>query len=104
MPPIFARRAISSERVIEPSYLDDLRASYYRLWASYTEVPIYVLDTQEINYVDSAQDRQAILRMIRGWLDGQPVSGSPASLHSEREVQLTLFSPGAPLEHQLQEH
>ena len=99
-----ARRAISAEQVIEPAYLDGLRDGYHRLWSGYTEAPVYVVDTQEINYVDSDQDQLMILRMIRGWLEGQPVPGAPASLQSEREVQPSLFGPGTPLEHSPREH
>jgi deoxyadenosine/deoxycytidine kinase len=88
-----ARRAIDAEQVIEADYLDALRASYHRLWASYRDAPVYVLNTAEINYVDNPSDRKAVIEMIQGWLRGQPVPGAPASLQSEREVQPSLFGP-----------
>jgi len=89
------RRAISAEQVIEPEYLDSLRDAYHRLWASYKDAPVYVLDTQGLNYVDSEEDRLVVLEMIQGWLDGRPVPGSPASVHAEREEMPNLFSSGA---------
>jgi deoxyguanosine kinase len=89
-----ARRAISAEQVIEAAYLDALRESYHRLWADYTDAPVYVLDTSQLNYVDNPEHQKAIIEMIQGWLKGQPVSGAPASLKSEREAQPSLFGAG----------
>ena len=90
-----ARRAIDAEQVIQPEYLNSLRDSYHRLWSRYTDAPVYVLDTSELNYVDNPSDREVVLGMIQGWLNGQPVPGAPASLQSEREAQPSLFGPGA---------
>ena len=90
-----SRRAIQAESVIPPSYLDSLREAYYGLWSRYRGAPVYVLNTEEINYIDSEEDREAILGMIRGWLSGQPVPGAPASIPIEREAQPGLFGPGA---------
>ena len=89
-----ARRAIDAEQVIEAEYLDALRDSYHKLWARYTDAPVYVLNTAELNYVDTPSDRKTVIEMIQGWLSGQPVPGAPASLQSEREAQPSLFGPG----------
>lgn len=88
------RRAISAEQVIEASYLDSLRESYYRLWDRYTDAPVYVLDTQNLNYVDNEEDQKTVLEMIRGWLNGKPAPGAPASYVREREAQPSLFGTG----------
>jgi len=85
------RRAIDAEQVIEPGYLDSLRDRYYALWERYTEAPVYVLDTSDLNYVDDTDHRDHMLAMIRGWLDGQPLPGSPAAFHDRRQGQLDLF-------------
>lgn len=85
------RRAIQAEQVIEAAYLDSLRQRYLDLWAAYDEAPVYVVDTSQLNYVDDIDDRRRMLEMIRGWLDGQPVPGSPAPYGSESPGQLPLF-------------
>ena len=89
------RRAISAEQVIAAEYLDSLRAAYYRLWDRYVDAPVYVLNTQHLNYVDDENDRRTVLEMIQGWLDDKPVAGAPASYKSEREALPSLFGPAA---------
>jgi len=85
------RRAIHAEQVIEAAYLDQLRERYMALWTRYTEAPVYVVDTTDINYVDDLDARTRMLAMIQGWLDGRPVPGSPAPFHAARRDQLDLF-------------
>lgn len=85
------RRAIAAEQVIQPDYLDSLRDRYYALWQRYTDAPVYVLDTRDLNYVDDEGDRQRVLAMIQGWLDGNPVPGSPPEFHARPKEQLGLF-------------
>ena len=85
-----ARRAISAEQQIARTYLDELRERYYALWDRYELAPVYVLDTTERNYVDDAEDAAAMLRMLRGWLDGEPVAGAPAR-YQKGTAQLPLF-------------
>lgn len=75
-----ARRAIDAEQVIPAAYLDDLRARYYRLWARYHHAPVYVVRTDELDYVGNPEDRARMLALIRGWVDGAPLPGSPAPL------------------------
>ena len=85
------RRAISAEQVIAHTYLDSLRQRYLELWARYDEAPVYVVDTTRINYVDDLEDRARMLSMIRGWLDGKPVPGSPAPYRQRATGQISLF-------------
>lgn len=73
-----ARRAIEAEQVIAPEYLDSLRQRYYRLWDRYDDAPVYVLDSSELNYVDSGPDQEWVLSLLQGWLDGDPIDGAPA--------------------------
>ncbi|MCB9781224.1 MAG: deoxynucleoside kinase [Alphaproteobacteria bacterium] len=85
------RRAIDAEQVIKAAYLDSLRARYMGLWDRYRDAPVYVIDTSTINYVDDPADRQRMLAMIRGWLDGRPVPGSPEPHRPQDLRQLGLF-------------
>lgn len=73
-----ARRAIEAEQVIAPEYLDSLRQRYYRLWDRYDDAPVYVLDSSELNYVDTGPDQEWVLSLLQGWLDGEPIEGAPA--------------------------
>ena len=86
------RRAIDSEQVIEASYLDSLRERYYRLWDQYEDAPIYVVDTSEIHYVDNEDHLQYMLDMLTGWLNGQPIAGSPDPYRRTETPQLSLFT------------
>jgi deoxyadenosine/deoxycytidine kinase len=84
-----AERGIAAEQVIPASYLDDLRGRYYRLWESYTDAPVHVVRTDDVDYVRDAGARAAILGMIEGWLGGAPVPGSPPAFG---EPSLPLFA------------
>lgn len=85
------RRGRDGEQLIAPQYLNDLRERYYNLWASYTKAPIYVLNTQDINYVDTEEGKAQILDMLAGWLKGEPVDGAPLPYKAEPDGQLPLF-------------
>lgn len=85
------RRAIESEQVIEGAYLESLRERYYGLWDRYTAAPVYVLNTESINYVDDPKAQAHVLAMIQGWLDGKPVEGAPLPYRSPGRDQLQLF-------------
>ncbi|MCA9610215.1 MAG: deoxynucleoside kinase [Myxococcales bacterium] len=85
------RRAIESEQVIPADYLNQLRERYYALWDRYEAAPVYVLNTTDRNYVDSADDAREMLAMLRGWLDGAPVEGAPAR-YRKGTSQLDLFA------------
>jgi len=85
-----ARRNREGEHVIEAEYLDSLRERYYQLWSRYSASPVYVIDTSEIHYVDSDEDRAYILRMIDGWLQGEPIPGAPRPYQAPTH-QLTMF-------------
>jgi len=85
-----SRRAIQAEQQITRDYLDSLRERYYDLWDGYDAAPVYVLDTTRINYVDDPEDARRVLRMIRGWLDGEPDVGAPEPYTRPAE-QLSLF-------------
>jgi deoxyadenosine/deoxycytidine kinase len=85
------RRAIPSEQVILPDYLDALRSRYYALWDRYDRAPVYVLDTTSIDYVDVAEGRRHILDLIRGWLERRPLPGAPQPYRAGTGAQVSLF-------------
>lgn len=85
-----ARRSREGEDVIGAEYLDSLRDRYYSLWSRYTAAPVYVIDTSEIHYVDSDEDKAYMLRMIDGWLNGSPISGAPRAYQPPTQ-QLPMF-------------
>ena len=85
------RRAIRAEQTIPDEYLDSLRARYYSLWDRYPNSPIYVVDTSNIQYIDNVEDRNMMLAMIEGWLEGRPVPGAPEPYQCDTPRQLQLF-------------
>jgi len=70
-------RGIAAEQVIPADYLNNLRERYYRLWDRYTEAPVHIVRTDDVDYVRDDGARAAMLGMIEGWLGGAPVPGSP---------------------------
>jgi hypothetical protein len=44
-------RGIAAEQVIPADYLNNLRERYYRLWDSYTEAPVHIVRTDDVDYV-----------------------------------------------------
>ncbi len=86
------KRNIKAERVIQASYLDDLRRRYYKLWRGYTEAPVYVLDTTQINYIDSQADRDYMINMLDGWLEEKPINSAPQAYSGENSTQMSLFN------------
>ena len=85
-----ARRSREGEDVIAEEYLDSLRDRYYQLWSRYTVAPVYVIDTSEIHYVDSDEDKEYMLRLVDGWLSGRPIAGAPTPYKAPSQ-QLTMF-------------
>lgn len=85
-----ARRSREGEDVIAEEYLNSLRDRYYQLWARYTAAPVYVIDTSEIHYVDSEEDKDYMLRLVDGWLSGRPIAGAPTPYKAPSQ-QLTMF-------------
>ena len=90
-----ARRAIEAEQVIAADYLDSLRRRYYTLWDRYDDAPVYVLDSTNLDYVHDPESQATVLAMLQGWLDGEPVPGSPEPYHGRiGPKQLHLFGKG----------
>lgn len=88
------RRAISAEQRIQADYLDALRSRYYALWDRYEDAPVYVLNTQDIDYINDEGARRQVLEMLQGWASGRPVPGSPPPYDTRGPEQLSLFLDG----------
>ena len=83
-----ARRGIPAEQIIPAAYLDDLRSRYYRLWETWSHSPVYVLRTDEIDYVTDPGARQLVLDMLSGWLTKRPHPKAPLPIHQARQAGL----------------
>ena len=86
------KRGISSEQTIQAEYLDELRQRYYRLWDSYTDAPVYVFNSSNTNYANNEDDVQHMLNLIDGWLEGNPLPGSPLPYKPNQPSDLPLFN------------
>jgi deoxyadenosine/deoxycytidine kinase len=87
-----SNRAIEAEQQIRASYLNELRARYYKLWRSYNKAPVYVLDTTLIDYINNPEHAEYVLKMIEGWMNNTPLSGAPEAYHGQEDTQIPLFS------------
>jgi deoxyguanosine kinase len=86
-----SNRAIAAEQVIQPDYLNALRRRYYELWDRYDQAPVYVVETTDWDYVTDPDGRARMLKLIRGYLDGDPVSDAPRLFEGLVDSQLRLF-------------
>lgn len=60
------------ERNMDPHYIDSLRVAYEQFFATYTAAPVLVVDTNDIDFVQHSDDRDAIFDRIRGALGEGP--------------------------------
>jgi deoxyguanosine kinase len=60
------------ERNMDPHYIDSLRAAYEQFFATYTAAPVLVVDTNDIDFVQHRDDREAIFDRMRGALGEGP--------------------------------
>lgn len=82
------RRSIDAEQAIPATYLDDLRERYYALWDRYPHAPVYVVHTDELDYVDDPDGQARMVAMVRGWVDGLPVPGAPERYGTKGQPRL----------------
>jgi deoxyguanosine kinase len=59
------RRARPYERSIPKNYLEEISKSYCNYFFDYTESPLLVVDTSEIDFVRSKTDQEHLLAVIR---------------------------------------
>jgi deoxyguanosine kinase len=90
-----AIRDRSYERGMDRSYIDRLRLAYEAFFSDYQTNPLLILDTNQINFVQSADDLKGIVGQVRselGLLPRQPalLPVSPSLSTADRAV----FSEG----------
>ena len=81
------------ERNMDPAYIDSLRVTYDRFFGSYSAAPVLTLDTNDIDFVRNADDREMIFSRVRGMLGEGPVQpalpgmdgGVPEMAHTPQE-------------------
>ncbi len=87
-----AQRQAPGEQAIEPEYLTDLWERYQRLLGEWTACPVLRIDNRDMNYVQSASDREAVLALLQAALEGR-IDNAPG--FSDREAQPSLFGSSA---------
>ncbi|MEA3338068.1 MAG: deoxynucleoside kinase [Chloroflexota bacterium] len=64
-----AIRDRSFERSMSRQYIDDLRIAYERFFVDFDQAPILNIDTSDLNFVASQDDRRDIVNLIRNTLE-----------------------------------
>lgn len=86
-----AKRSMPGEDLIQREYLEDLRDRYAKLLEEWTDCPVWYLDNTELDYVDNEEDKQEVLRQIKGHLNKEVLGSNVPGSDSDRETQLGLF-------------
>ncbi len=60
------------ERNMDPNYIDSLRVTYERFFGAYEAAPVLTIDTNDIDFVRSAEDRVWVFNRLRGALGEGP--------------------------------
>ncbi len=60
------------ERNMEEAYIDRLRTAYDQFFATYQAAPVVTIDTNGVDFVRSAEDREAVFARIRSALGEGP--------------------------------
>ncbi|NOZ72825.1 MAG: deoxynucleoside kinase, partial [Chloroflexi bacterium] len=57
------------ERNMDPAYIDALRQAYESFFNQYAKAPVLIIDTNDIDFVHSEEDRERVIGMIRAALE-----------------------------------
>ena len=60
------------ERNMEAAYIDSLRAAYDRFFSNYSAAPVETIETSQLDFVRSTEDRDQVFSRIRGALGQGP--------------------------------
>lgn len=83
-----AVRDRSYERSMSRQYIDDLRVAYERFFADFGQAPVLNIDTSEMDFVASPEDRRYIVGLVRSVMsDGSYQQSLP-------EIEPTLGESG----------
>lgn len=78
------------ERNMEEAYIDRLRVAYDQFFASYASAPVVTIDTNDMDFVRSTDDREAIFARIRAALGEGPRQPVLPGLGAERPAVATV--------------
>jgi deoxyguanosine kinase len=82
------------ERNMEGTYIDSLRIAYEQFFAAYTGAPVLSIDTHDIDFVQSVEDREAVFNRIRGALGQGPVQPALPGLDKEQRLPVVITPSG----------
>jgi deoxyadenosine/deoxycytidine kinase/NTP pyrophosphatase (non-canonical NTP hydrolase) len=91
-----AQRDRPYERDMDREYIETLRQSYERFFASYQDAPVLTIDTNTLNFVTRPDDFRQILGQVRSFF-GDGRGQSPLPELSAEEQQESLLTKGRPL-------
>ena len=80
-----AQRDRMYERNMDPDYIDAVRQAYEDFFSAYDKAPVLAIDTNAIDFVRSAEDREAVVGLVRMALE-----------HGAIQQSLPELSSGAP--------
>lgn len=64
------RRGREFERKFDPQYLEDLCRAYNEFFFHYSETPLLVINTSDIDFVNNEEDLANLLKVIKGMKKG----------------------------------
>ncbi len=76
-----AYRDRSYERNMSSDYIDALRQTYENFFQHYTQAPVLAIDTNDLDFVRSEDDREHIIGMIRAALEQGAIQQTLPNLH-----------------------
>ncbi|NOX61844.1 MAG: deoxynucleoside kinase [Chloroflexi bacterium] len=71
------------ERNMDPDYIDALRQTYEQFMAEYRKAPVLAIDTNEIDFVRSEEDRNYVIGLVRAALEEGAIQQSLPQLRSD---------------------
>ncbi|RME80757.1 MAG: hypothetical protein D6775_15435 [Caldilineae bacterium] len=71
------------ERNMDRNYIDALRQIYEDYFATYTKAPVLAIDTNDIDFVRSQEDREYVIGMVRAALEEGTIQQSLPELSNE---------------------
>lgn len=86
------------ERNMDPDYIDRLRQAYEQFFTAYAAAPVLVIDTNAVDFVQNAADREAVFARIRGAIGAGPRQPELPGLEAMGPVMTPVPAPPAALD------
>ncbi len=86
------------ERNMEATYIDSLRAAYEQFFASYDKAPVLIIDANNTDFVQNADDREMIFSRILGALGQGPNQPSLPGMDSGEAPTVAVPVESLPLD------